>query len=134
MISGSIKIPKPTPASITQGKMHNSKPSWAQSNRLQTYSMMNNKEKSAALLPTLSLREISAWIWTCGLVTLTGYAIGNKQDLSSSIRMKTDACLVSVDLTAVMRCWLLSDWLNRADVAVNSFSALFRCDDLGLSP
>lgn len=59
MISGSIKIPKPTPASITQGKMHNSKPSWAQSNRLQTYSMMNNKEESAAPLLTLSLRGIS---------------------------------------------------------------------------
>lgn len=54
MISSSIKIPKPTPASITQGKMHNSKPSWAWRNRLQTSRMMNNKESAAPLL-TLSL-------------------------------------------------------------------------------
>lgn len=53
VISGSIKIPKPTAASITQGKMHNSKPSWAGRNRLQTYRMMNSKE-FAALLLTLS--------------------------------------------------------------------------------
>lgn len=58
MISGSIKIRKPTPACITQGKMHNSKPSWARSNRLQTYSMMNNKEEWTALL-TWSLTGIS---------------------------------------------------------------------------
>lgn len=53
MISGSINIPKPTPASITQGTMHNSKPSWAESDRLRTYSMMNNKE-CAPLALTLS--------------------------------------------------------------------------------
>ena len=60
MISGAIKIPKPAPASITQGKMHNSKPSWgAQSNRLQTYSTMNNKE-SAALPLALSFISVGA--------------------------------------------------------------------------
>lgn len=62
VICDSIKIPKPTPASITRGKMHNSKPSWARSNRLQTYSMMNNKEPAPRLLlATIHQCRSSTW-------------------------------------------------------------------------
>lgn len=95
MISGSIKIRKPTPASITQGKMHNSKPSWARSNRLQTYSMMNNKEEWAALL-TLSLTGISVG---------AGPVVRKPQMAKSCHQQQTaDCCWVCAHSVAAVRC------------------------------
>lgn len=101
--------------------MHNSKPSWAQSNRLQTYSMMNNKVSSAHFVTERN----QCWIWTCGQETLAGSAISNKQDLSPSLIMKTDACMVSFDLAAInwdvdftVQIVAVNSALHRSDVMI----------------